>query len=91
MLEDATADGVEEHVDAIGGQLGQSQVDVVAMAASKPARSVLNEHFFAPPAIPLTLQPRVFAIRPAMDPVTPAHRVRGPGHQFMRQWGRTRR
>ena len=42
------------------------------MAACRPARSVIQVHLAGPPAMPMTVQPKAFAICPAIDPVTPA-------------------
>ena len=75
-VEDVASDVVEVDVDALGAQLAQARVDVLALVvdggveAAPPSTS--QSHFSLPPAMPTTRHPLIRAIWPATEPVAPA-------------------
>lgn len=75
VFENRPADTVEEDVDTVRREGAQAGVDIVAAMVDRGIETGLFQQpraFAGPPAMPITVQPRVFAIWPATEPVAPA-------------------
>ena len=74
-VEDLPADVVQEDVDPVGRELPQPVADVLLLVVDRPVEAELVDDpaaLLRPAAIPITRQPLILAIWPAMLPTPPA-------------------